>query len=362
MRPQLLFDAPSELTIFHSSDGVTHESTLSAELSCAHISALNTSSITVQISLLRLGTFKSSDHATRKSAPFPFLRLRKSHTPRHGFDKADTVFSTALTLSCGDFGKASQRFAFTLPSDLPPTTTFPTFEIAYSLLATSTLPWGQVLHTSQSVQISRRAVEPPAMQPTPPAYSHSALALCVSFARPKARGSELCATLHLCGVDARVLLAIEWEVEERAIITSSNTDAGPVSRALRTIDKGTVLRSALMVDSTDGMPIDLPFMIVLPRDTEFPNLSRVDSCVLDAWSPKHARCQKMGFELRMEQVLRVRISLNEHIDTKRQRREAREVYSVVLPLKGLQERLEPSLPSEGEGDVARKFCIVREVL
>lgn len=163
--------------------------------------------------------------------------------------------------------------------------------------------------------------------------------------------------LHLCGIHGQMPLALAWEVEEIATITTQNADAAPMSKALRTIDQGSCVYNPpykqFDLGHTQPQPIDVPFTITVPRDTEFPSLKRVDSCVLDAWSPKHARCQKMGFEVRLEQVLRIRIQLHQGKDGKGVRGGGQDVYSVVLPLRGLADGSVDDAPK-------KKYCIMRE--
>lgn len=68
---------------------------------------------------------------------------------------------------------------------------------------------------------------------------------------------------------------------------------------------------------------------------------------------KHARCQKMGFEVQVEQELGVRIYLNQNgRDAKGVRRcVAQDIYSVVLLMRGL---------ADGQGAQRRWYCITRE--
>ncbi|KAH7408775.1 hypothetical protein DE146DRAFT_786172 [Phaeosphaeria sp. MPI-PUGE-AT-0046c] len=205
MRPQLLLKVPSEVTIFYNDNNITHDSILSGTISYTNISALNTSSIAAQVSLFQLGTFKNNNQNAdkrRQSVGFPFLR----RTP---VSKED------------DSKPASYRFEIVLPIDLPPTLDFPTFSVFYALVATSTLPWGQISRTCQRIRISRRPLEPIPIQPTPTAYSHSPFALCVSFDAPNPRGNELSAVLHLCGMHTHMTSTLSWEVEEIATVTAS---------------------------------------------------------------------------------------------------------------------------------------------
>lgn len=365
MRPQLLLNSPSELTLFYTHNKTTSNSILSGQVRCTNMSALGASSIDIHISLLRLGTFKKETRAVdtqdRRSPILNLFYRSVPHVKKNlDIDKADKILEKRITLQlqpAGAGNAASQRFELIVPSDLPPTASFPNFEISYALTATSTLPWGQVLRTSQPIRVSRRPVDPVPIQPTPTAYSNAPLSLCVSFDEPDPRSNELSAVLRLCsqGTDARLVGSLEWEVEEIATITTPDP-AIPMSKSLRVIDEGVCVYSqSLAQPAGSQQAVDVPFTITIPNDTEFPNSVRADSCVLEAWSPKHARCEKMGFEVELEQVLRIRLHLDQY--TKGKGNGAQAVYSVVLPLEGLWESKGANEGNPGHG---RKYCITRE--
>lgn len=65
----------------------------------------------------------------------------------------------------------------------------------------------------------------------------------------------------------------------------------------------------------------------------------------------------MGFEFKVEQMLRIGLHLDQNKGGKEE--VAQEVYSTVLPLKGLKHN---ERAGEGEEQVSRKYCITREVV
>jgi hypothetical protein len=203
MKPYLLLKAPAELTIFYAGESVAYNSSLSGEVSCINMDTLVTTSIHAQIRLLRKARIKTTDQSVSDSTlKIPLKRFRSPSQMRWDeFEDAEKILEHSVTIALQKSGKTSSDFQLQVPSYLPPTATISSAEISYALVVTSTLPWGQSLRTGQILRISRRSIEPIPLQPTPIAYSHSPLAVQVSFEKPNPREHNVSATLCLKGLE-----------------------------------------------------------------------------------------------------------------------------------------------------------------
>jgi hypothetical protein len=383
MKSYFVLKVPDELTIFYNSDGDGHDSTLSGQISCINMRSLNTASIDAEVHLLRLCRVGKEQKPVADST---FIQRLKFFRPSpqidwNDFDAAAKVVSCSITLTPNKTSnKTSCAFQLTIPAHLPPTLAFPSIEISYAIVVSTTLPWGQTLRTGQLLKISRRPVEPILLRTTPIAYSHSPLALRVSFEEPKPRDRRVTATLHLRGLrgipltssqaplardEEMILIApkmVHWEVEEKAIVSGGLSTASTYETT-RIIKSGihrniTNCPSLQSGDKHLDFDAQVPFHIDMPEYAEFPSSLVTPDCLLN----EHARCESTRYSLYLEQYLRVSIRMGEDVTGRElaHRKPAWYTYTTVLPLKGLANTLkdEDSVPGIHKG----RYCITRELI
>jgi hypothetical protein len=371
MKPYLVLKAPEELTIFYNGRS-DHASNLSGQVSGIHMQSLVTS-IDAHVNILRIGRFKNETFA---GSDLNCQRRLKFFRPTSqvnwaDFECAEKVLSFPIHLALDPKSrKASCGFQLKVPAHLPPTTALPSIEISYAIIVSALLPCGQILRSGQLLRIFRRPIEPVLLQATPVAYSHSPLALRVSFEAPDPRSRSVAATLHLRGLsgiplhDSQDPLArdeeririvpqmIQWEVEEKAIILQrpANETEGlsnTRSEVMRIVKRGIHRSVATFPSQTSGskrpeFDAEIPFKIDIPEDVDFPSPSVATELLLDAWSSEHPRCEKARFALHTEQNLRIRFQMCESL-TQSGERHGKPIwytYTTVLPLKGLPDTLQ----------------------
>jgi hypothetical protein len=371
MKPCLVLKAPDELTIFH--DGRSgHVSNLSGQVSGTHMQSLVTS-IDAHVHLLRIGRFKNETYTGSDQNCERRLKFFRptSQVNWADFECAEKVLSCPIHLALDPKSrKASCGFQLKVPAHLPPTTAFPSIEISYAVIVSATSPCGQILRSGQLLRISRRSVEPIALQSTPIAHSQSPLALQVSFEAPKPRVRSVAATLHLRGLSGIPLYSsqaslaideemtrivpqmIQWEVEEKAIILerpANETNLSPIRRfeTVRIVKRG-IHRSVVSFppqttrDIRPDFDANIPFRIDMPEDVDFPSPPVATECLLDVWSSKHSRGEKARFALYTEHNLQIRFQMCEDLarSSERHGKPIWYTYTTLLPLRGLSNMLE----------------------
>jgi hypothetical protein len=368
MSPYFVLRAPDQVTIFYNIEDDGHDSKLSGRICCVNMRSLVNSCIDAQIHLLRLGTVDREQLPVTDATPKrrPKLFRPSSQLNWSDFEGAEKILSCPITLALdSESNKASCAFQLKVPAHLPPTISFPSIRISYAIVVSTTLPCGQILRTGQLLKIYRRPVEPIPLQSTPRAYSNSTLALQVSFEEPKPRVQGVAATLHLMGLrgislngaqdplrrdDKMIKTApqmVHWEVEEKAIAIGGLTDRVDVSTAT-TYETTRIIKSGIHRNMTGSsseqsgdkglnFEADIPFHIDVPEDVDFPSSSFGADCLLSAWSSENSRCESARFELYLEQYLRVKIRMGEHLTSENlvHGKPAWYTYTAVLPLKGV---------------------------
>jgi hypothetical protein len=243
-KPTFRIDAPSKHAITFTTGNRASKSTLSGCLSIKGLLKTNFSQSEIHVYLVRAARWDPAACASSNTRR-RFPGILGSSKPRDKLSLANAEklvqFSTHITVAPtgSESRKAKCDFSLAIPYYLPPTTTFPSTDISYALVAECTTPDGRVLQTSQELQILRHNTDCIRLQPSlTVTYPESPLAVRVTFPQPLPDSkTAIPATLCLEGLslpskscmratETRWMVAreIQWEVEEKATVISGFPD------------------------------------------------------------------------------------------------------------------------------------------
>lgn len=302
--PKLALQVPANYTITIPADGAS-ESLLNGTLSFSNVPP----QCDIRITLARVGRLKKGKETNEVTASkrllseFGFIGSQKEQKrEQFSYNLAEKLCGCTVSTPPGDTTSKITKCDFDLPVPgyLPATTSLPSVDISYAIIATCTLPNGRILQTSQDVRIMRETAEQVRLDPSRTvSFPETTFAIRTAFGLPcfNSRDTTIPTTLQLDGLnlpstssmrmtETRWLVPreIRWSLEEIAVLISGFPDATghvPMANAHRTVKKRQVAtgkeklklkypftrpRNTPIAMHADNSGISIPFTISAPEN------------------------------------------------------------------------------------------------